>query len=58
VLWAAGDRARAAHEVLDARDRLQARAERISDPGARQSFLGAVPEHARTIEWAEKLPRS
>lgn len=58
VLWATGDRERAVREILDARDRLQARAERISDPDARRSFLGAVPEHARTLEWAEKLPRT
>jgi hypothetical protein len=52
ALHAAGalDAARAA--IADARARLVAIADTISDPAYRTSFLEGVPENARTLELA------
>ncbi len=50
ALAACGDRAPAQAAIRAAGARLRARAERISDPELRRSFLAAVPENARTIE--------
>ena len=55
ALAATGDRdgARAAAHV--ARDRLLARAARITDPAWRDSFLYRVADHARTLDLAASL---
>jgi tetratricopeptide (TPR) repeat protein len=52
ALWAAGrhDEARAA--IADARAKLLARAEKISERALRESYLTAVSENARTLELA------
>ncbi len=55
ALLATGDVAAAAVAVGRARDRLLARADAISDPGLRSSFLGRVPENARTVALAAEL---
>jgi tetratricopeptide (TPR) repeat protein len=52
ALHAAGDHAAAARAIAEARERLLARAARISDPAWRESFLTRVPEHARTLALA------
>jgi hypothetical protein len=45
----------AAHDAIRlARERLLERAQRISDPQLRESFLWNVPENARTLELAER----
>ncbi len=49
---AAGDVAAAREAIRAARDGLQERAARISDPERRESFLSRVPEHARTLAMA------
>jgi hypothetical protein len=53
ALHAAGreDEARAA--LRDARDRILARAAEIDEP-LRADFLGAQPDHARTLRWSEE----
>ncbi|MBI2893225.1 MAG: protein kinase [Deltaproteobacteria bacterium] len=58
ALDAAGDRAAARAAALQARDRLLARAARISDPDWRRSFLSRVPDNARTLELARILEGS
>ncbi|MFO0590573.1 MAG: AAA family ATPase [Polyangiaceae bacterium] len=52
----------AADRVADARDALfeadaalLARAAKIVDPAHREAFLRNIPEHARTIEWADSF---
>ena len=55
ALAAAGDRAAAATAIAHARDRLLHRADAISDPALRASFLGRVPENARTLALAAEL---
>ena len=55
ALLAAGDRAAAVAAVARARDRLLARSDAISDPALRASFLGRVPENARTLALATEL---
>ena len=61
ALDATGDRAGAIAAIRSARDRLLARAEKIRDEALRASFLGVVPENARTLARAEEwgaTPRS
>jgi ATP/maltotriose-dependent transcriptional regulator MalT len=58
VLEACGERDAARAAIADARDLLVARAEKISDPLLRESFLTRVPEHARTLALAEEWARS
>jgi len=53
ALDAMGDHARAQEMIAVARADLLARAEQISDPGVRRSFLEDVPENARTVARAE-----
>ncbi len=48
-------RAEARTVILEARTRLMARAVRITDEVYRKSFLERVPDHARTIELANRL---
>jgi len=56
ALEAAGQ-AEAAREALrQARQRLLDRVARIQDPRFRQTFLGGLPENARTLEKAAALP--
>ena len=57
ALTATGDPAAARTVISRARDRLLARAEKISDPEWRKSFLENLPEHARTIALANELGR-
>jgi hypothetical protein len=52
ALHATGDADGARRAIGDARARLLAAAARIPDPAYRQSFLEAVPEHARTVALA------
>lgn len=52
ALRAAGKDADAAKEIIEARDRLLKRADRISDPRWRQSFLEQVNDNARVMEFA------
>ncbi len=52
ALFAAGDVVHATAAIVAARDRLLARAEKIADADLRRSFLGRVPENARTIRLA------
>ncbi|HRI63256.1 MAG TPA: protein kinase [Polyangium sp.] len=52
ALRAAGKEAEAAKDIAEARDRLLKRAERISDPRWRQSFLEQVNDNARVLEFA------
>jgi tetratricopeptide (TPR) repeat protein len=52
ALFAAGKLDDAREAVLVARDRLWARAEKISDGKARDKFLENVPENARTLKLA------
>jgi hypothetical protein len=52
ALAAAGDPGGGRRALADARARLQARAERLSDAASRQSFLEQVPENARTLALA------
>ncbi|MEP7119332.1 MAG: hypothetical protein ABJE95_00245 [Byssovorax sp.] len=49
---AIGDTPGARAAILVTRNRLRARAARISDPELRESFLQRVPENARTLELA------
>jgi hypothetical protein len=51
-LWAVGDRDAAVDAIRAARARLSARAARIDDAAWRSSFLGRVPENARTMDLA------
>lgn len=46
--------AEARRALAEARARLLAQADRIDEPTWRQSFLRAVPEHARTLDLAER----
>jgi tetratricopeptide (TPR) repeat protein len=55
ALAASGDRSAAIAAIGHARDRLLARADAISDPALRTSFLGRVPENARTLALALEL---
>lgn len=55
ALVAVGERADAAVAARRARERLLHRAEAISDPAVRASFLGRVPENARTLAVAAEL---
>lgn len=48
----AGDKSSARAAILEARDKLLARAEKIGDTASRQSFLERVPENALTLELA------
>jgi tetratricopeptide (TPR) repeat protein len=50
ALWAVGQKRRAKKAIEAARDRLLERAERITHPAWRASFLERVPENARTLE--------
>jgi tetratricopeptide (TPR) repeat protein len=52
TLEATGQVEQAARAIAKARERLIARAERITDPTLRHSFLERVPENARTIALA------
>jgi hypothetical protein len=51
---ATGDEAGAHAAIHAARDRLLARAERITDASMRESFLTRVPDNARTLELARE----
>ncbi|HEX3765116.1 MAG TPA: hypothetical protein VHW23_40750, partial [Kofleriaceae bacterium] len=53
ALHATGAHDAARTAIAGARARLLAIAERIADPGYRASFLGGVPENARTLALAE-----
>lgn len=55
ALAVAGDRTAAALAIGRARDRLLHRADAISDPALRASFIGRVPENARTLALAVEL---
>jgi len=57
ALHASGRRQDASEAILDARDRLMTRAERIRDPSLRKSFLENVPENARTLELSRTWPK-
>jgi ATP/maltotriose-dependent transcriptional regulator MalT len=52
LLFERGERPKAAAAIGAARERLLARAAKISDPAARASYLSRVPDHARTLELA------
>src|SRR6185369_11447372 len=52
ALFASGDRDAAQAAIMDASGRLFARAEKVTDPALRASFLDRVPENARTIRRA------
>ena len=58
ALDATGDRAGADQRTLDAQERLRVRAERISDPRYKRSFLLAVPENAATMALSPGGPGS
>jgi hypothetical protein len=53
ALHAAGQRDEARAALRDARDRLLARAAELDEP-LRADFLGAQPDHLRTLRWAEE----
>jgi eukaryotic-like serine/threonine-protein kinase len=53
ALHATGDLDGARAAIADARDRLVARAARISHAALRETFLRRLPEHARTLALAE-----
>ena len=55
ALEAAGDLAGAAAAIGEARRRLLHRADRITDPRLRRSFLDHIPENARTLVVAARL---
>jgi hypothetical protein len=55
VLLAGGDVDAARAALAEARDHVLSRAAKVKDPARRQSFLAAVPEHARTLALAERL---
>jgi tetratricopeptide (TPR) repeat protein len=55
ALAATGDRAAAREAAAAARDRLLARAARITDPAWRDSFLYRIAENARTLDLAAAL---
>ncbi|MBK9262674.1 MAG: protein kinase [Polyangiaceae bacterium] len=52
ALRAAGHDQEAEKHIADARERLLKKAERITDPKWRQSFLEQVPDNARVMEFA------
>ncbi|MFT3772360.1 MAG: protein kinase [Minicystis sp.] len=59
ALEAAGQAEPARAAIAEARDRLLARAARISKPALRESFLTHVPENARTLTlWSAWVPGS
>ncbi|APR86396.1 Adenylate cyclase [Minicystis rosea] len=62
ALAAAGEVEAARVAIVEARDRLLARAGRISKPTLRESFLEGVPENARTLAlhraWVEEVARA
>ncbi|MEJ7730740.1 MAG: hypothetical protein WKG00_16175 [Polyangiaceae bacterium] len=53
TLHTAGRRGEALAVAANARARLLERAARIDEPALRQTFLHAVPDHARTLELAQ-----
>ena len=55
ALVATGDRKAARGVIERARDRLLARAEKITDPEWRKSFLENIPDHRRTLALAIEL---
>jgi ATP/maltotriose-dependent transcriptional regulator MalT len=54
ALLAAGHKDESRNALREARDRLLARAAEL-DEHMRADFLGAQPDHARTLRWAEEL---
>jgi eukaryotic-like serine/threonine-protein kinase len=52
ALYATGAHDAARHAITEARTRLFTIADRIADPGYKQSFLENVPENARTLTLA------
>ncbi len=56
ALYAAGDRREAIARIVEAKEKLLVRAAEVSEPKLRESFLGRVPENARTLaralEWS------
>jgi serine/threonine protein kinase/tetratricopeptide (TPR) repeat protein len=54
ALQATGDEASAHAAIVEARRRLLDRADRISDPRLRRSFLDHIPENARTLALASR----
>jgi tetratricopeptide (TPR) repeat protein len=54
TLFAVGDRRGALGAILAARDALLARAEKITDPAWRESFLRRVPDNAATLARARQ----
>jgi tetratricopeptide (TPR) repeat protein len=53
ALHASGALSEAREAISEARTHLEARAQKITDPGARATFL-SVPENARTLELAQR----
>jgi tetratricopeptide (TPR) repeat protein len=58
VLSALGEHERARVAIVAARDRLLARAARITNPAWRESFLTRVPDNVRTMRLAEQSEKS
>jgi tetratricopeptide (TPR) repeat protein len=58
ALEACGDEDGGREAIVDAREKLVARAERITDGRLRTSFLHQVPENARTLELARTWSRA
>jgi hypothetical protein len=56
VLSALGEHERARAAILGARDRLLARAVRITNAGWRESYLTRVPDNVRTLRLANEQP--
>ena len=54
-LEATGDTQSAQDEIGEARKRLLERADRITDPRLRRSFLDHVPENARTLAFSSRF---
>jgi hypothetical protein len=53
-LWATGDHVSAKAAIDEARARILENAEKIGDPEFKKSFLGNVPENARTLKLARE----
>ncbi|MFT3766046.1 MAG: serine/threonine-protein kinase [Minicystis sp.] len=58
ALEATGDREEAQRRIVEAQQRLRVRAERISDPRYKRSFLEHVPENAATMALSAGGPTS
>jgi serine/threonine protein kinase len=58
ALQAAGDHAEAERRIAEAVERLRVRADKVTDPRYRRSFLQNVPENAATMALANGSPTS